>query len=94
MLGQSTIWFESTIRKHRENHFFLRPDELLPNYTNTSPTTSIINCMVQYSTPLAIFGNERHLCSRYYQYEPRDVPDNLKKQEICDKAVRGDPSSL
>ena len=26
MLGQSTIWFESTIRKHRENHFFLRPD--------------------------------------------------------------------
>ena len=23
MLGQSTIWFESTIRKHRENHFFL-----------------------------------------------------------------------
>ena len=68
--------------------------QLLPNYTNTSPTTSIINCMVQYSTPLAIFGNERHLCSRYYQYEPRDVPDNLKKQEICDKAVRGDPSSL
>ena len=26
MLGQSTIWFESTIRKHRENRFFLRPD--------------------------------------------------------------------
>ena len=24
MLGQLTIWFESTIRKHRENHFFLR----------------------------------------------------------------------
>ena len=26
MVGQSTIWFESTIRKHTENCFFLRPD--------------------------------------------------------------------
>lgn len=26
ILGQSTIWFESTMRKHRENHFFFRPD--------------------------------------------------------------------
>ena len=26
MLGQSTIWFESTATKHRENHFFLKPD--------------------------------------------------------------------
>ena len=26
MLRQATIWFESTIRKHRENHFLLRPD--------------------------------------------------------------------
>ena len=26
MLGQSTIWFASTVRNHRENHFFLRSD--------------------------------------------------------------------
>ena len=26
MLRQSTIWFESAIKNHRENHFFLRPD--------------------------------------------------------------------
>ena len=26
MLRESTLWFESTIRKHRENHFFLRQD--------------------------------------------------------------------
>ena len=26
MLGQSTIWFASAVRNHRENHFFLRSD--------------------------------------------------------------------